>query len=133
ELGTDVIEAGITLSKRFKEKGQYLRSFVEDASLFIDIMMNVVLIYYASKRLRKRGNKKDALELLRIANAHCKTTLRTLLRGDGSTAHEGLFDIETGEFVRQSTQQGFRGDSCWSRGLAWALYGFCTAYNFTGN
>src|ERR1043165_4451885 len=133
DLDTIIVEAGITLSKRYKEKGQYLRSFVEDASIFIDIMMNVGIIFYASKRLRKRGNKKDAAELLHIANAHCRTSMRTLIRGDGSTAQEGLFDIETGEFVRQSTHQGFRGDSCWSRGLAWALYGFCTAYNFTGN
>ncbi len=133
ELDNVIVNAGITLSRRFKDKGQYLRSFVEDASLFIDIMMNVGIIFYASKRLRKRGNKKDAADMLRIANAHCQTTLRTLIRGDGSTAHEGLFNIETGEFMRQSTHQGLRGDSCWSRGLAWAIYGFCTAYNFTGN
>ena len=37
---------------------------------------------------------------------------------------EGMFDTATGEFLRQTTQQGYRGDSCWSRGLAWALYGF---------
>jgi unsaturated chondroitin disaccharide hydrolase len=54
-----------------------------------------------------------------------------LVRGDGSTAHEGLFDPATGEFLRQTTHQGYRGDSCWSRGLAWALYGFGTAYTFT--
>ena len=53
------------------------------------------------------------------------------MRGDGSTAHEGLFDLATGEFLRQTTHQGFRGDSCWSRGLAWALYGFGTAYRYT--
>jgi unsaturated chondroitin disaccharide hydrolase len=133
ELDSVIIQAGVTLSKRFKENGQYLRSFVEDASLFVDIMMNVGIIFYAAKRLRKRGNNRDSAELLRIANAHCNTSIRTLIRGDGSTAHEALFNLETGECLRQSTQQGFRGDSCWSRGLAWALYGFCTAYNFTGN
>jgi unsaturated chondroitin disaccharide hydrolase len=42
-----------------------------------------------------------------------------------------LFDLETGEFLRQTTHQGFRGDSCWTRGLAWALYGFGTAYGFS--
>ncbi|HLX63451.1 MAG TPA: glycoside hydrolase family 88 protein [Planctomycetota bacterium] len=133
DLDNVVVQAGATLSLRFKEKGEYLSSFVGPESLFIDIMMNVPIIFYASKRLRKRGNKKDAAELLKVANAHCKTTLRMLLRGDGSTAHEGIFDPETGEFLRQSTHQGFRADSCWSRGLAWAIYGFCTAYNFTGN
>jgi unsaturated chondroitin disaccharide hydrolase len=54
-----------------------------------------------------------------------------LVRGDGSTAHEGIFNLETGEFLRQSTQQGFRGDSCWSRGLTWSLYGFTTSYEYS--
>ena len=43
-----VLTAGKTLGKRFKEKGQYLRSFVAEESLFIDIMMNVGIIYYAA-------------------------------------------------------------------------------------
>jgi unsaturated chondroitin disaccharide hydrolase len=44
-----------------------------------------------------------------------------------------LFDLATGEFLRQTTHQGYRGDSCWSRGLAWALYGFGTAYAYTND
>ena len=119
-----VIEAGQTLSLRFKERGQYLRSFVADESLFIDIMMNVGIIFYAALQTG------DA-ELLRKANQHCLTTRRYLVRGDGSTSHEGLFNLETGEFIRQSTHQGWRDDSSWARGLAWALYGFGTAYSFT--
>ena len=70
-------------------------------------------------------------QLLDTAMRHCLTTRRVLVRGDGSTAHEGVFDLETGEFLRQTTHQGFRGDSCWTRGLAWALYGFGTAYRFS--
>jgi unsaturated chondroitin disaccharide hydrolase len=65
------------------------------------------------------------------AMRHTLTTRRVLVRGDGSTAHEGLFHLETGEFVKQTTHQGYRGDSCWSRGLAWALYGFGTCYGYT--
>ena len=42
---------------RFKEKGQYLRSFVADDSLFIDIMMNVGIIFYAA---RETGDKRSA-------------------------------------------------------------------------
>jgi len=55
------------------------------------------------------------------------------VRGDGSTAHEGIFDLETGEFLHQSTQQGWRNDSAWARGLAWALYGFGTVYGITSD
>ena len=114
-----LIEAGKTLALRFKEKGQYLRSFVAENSLFIDIMMNVGIIFYAA---RETGDRR----LRDIAMRHSLTTRRVLVRGDGSTAHEGIFDTDTGEFLRQTTHQGYRGDSCWSRGLAWAIYGFTT-------
>ena len=121
-----VIEAGRTLAMRFQHRGGYLRSFVAQDSLFIDIMMNVGIIFYAAK-------ETDDEDLWRVALDHCLTTRRYLVRGDGSTAHEGLFDTDSGEFVRQSTRQGWRSDSCWARGQAWALYGFATAYAFTGD
>jgi unsaturated chondroitin disaccharide hydrolase len=114
-------QAGKTMAMRFMEKGQYLRSFVEPASLFIDIMMNVGTIFYA-------GLKTGDERLLDVAHKHCLTSRRTLVRGDGSTAHEAMFDLESGECQNQSTHQGYRGDSCWSRGLAWSLYGFTRSY-----
>jgi unsaturated chondroitin disaccharide hydrolase len=119
-----VIQAGRTLAMRFKEHGQYLRSFVSDESLFVDIMMNVPIIYYAAQQT---GDP----ELWRIANQHSLTTRRTLVRGDGSTAHEGIFDVVTGEFLRESTHQGWRASSSWARGLTWAIYGFGTVYQYT--
>jgi unsaturated chondroitin disaccharide hydrolase len=117
---------------RFKEKGKYLRSFISDESLFIDIMMNVGVIFYAANQLGTR-NSEPGIKLNKIACEHCATTIRTLIRGDGSTAHEGIFNTQTGEFLKHSTHQGFRGDSCWSRGLAWSLYGFGTCYQLTSN
>ncbi len=124
KLNDVLIQAGRTLSQRFVEKGQYLRSFVSEDSLFVDIMMNVGLIFYAS---RETGDRR----LRDIAIRHALTTRRYLVRGDGSTSHEGIFDLGTGEFLRQSTHQGYRGDSCWSRGLTWALYGFGSCYEYT--
>ncbi|BCM91051.1 unsaturated glucuronyl hydrolase [Abditibacteriota bacterium] len=118
-------QAGKTMAMRFMERGQYLRSFVEPASLFIDIMMNVGTIFRA-------GLESEDQQLLDIANRHCETTRRVLVRGDGSTSHEAIFDLENGECLRQSTHQGYRGDSCWSRGLAWSLYGFTRSYLQTG-
>ena len=44
-----LITAGRTLALRFNPKGQYLRSFVAPESLFIDIMMNVPIIFYAAR------------------------------------------------------------------------------------
>lgn len=125
-LNAVVVEAGQTLALRFKENGQYLRSFLAEDSLFIDIMMNVGIIFYAAQQI-------SSANLLRVATQHCLTTRKYLVRGDGSTAHEGIFDLETGEFLHQSTQQGWRNDSSWARGLAWALYGFSNVYSMTGD
>ncbi len=124
ELDETIRQAGRTMALRFNEKGRYLRSFVSADSLFIDIMMNVGIIFCAAQETRDK-------RLLEVAIEHCLTSRRVLVRGDGSTAHEGLFDLATGEFLRQSTHQGHRGDSCWSRGLAWSLYGFGTSYGYT--
>jgi len=120
-----VLRAGHTLAMRFMEKGQYLCSFIGPESLFIDIMMNVPLIFYTAK---VTGDE----ELQRVALAHCRTTRDRLVRPDGSTAHEGIFDVATGEFLRQSTHQGKAPDSCWARGLAWSMYGFSKVYGLTG-
>jgi len=119
-----VIDAGKTLALRFQPKGRYLRSFVAPDSLFIDIMMNVGIIFYAAQQTNDS-------KLWQVATDHCLTTRRFLVRGDGSTAHEGLFSADTGEFVQQTTHQGWRNDSSWARGQTWALYGFTTAYQFT--
>ncbi len=121
---TVVIQAAKALAQRYNDKGQYLRSFVAEDSIFIDIMMNVGLIFYAARELNDK-------RLREIAVRHSLTTRRFLVRGDGSVAHEGLFDIDTGEFIRQGTHQGYRGDSCWSRGLTWALYGFAMANEYS--
>jgi len=119
-----VVTAGATMGHRFNEEGMFLRSFVAPESTFIDIMMNVGIMFYAAR-------ETDDADLLRKVTEHCLTTRRYLVRGDGSTAHEGIFDLDTGEFLRQSTHQGWRNDSSWARGQGWALYGFGTAYRFT--
>jgi unsaturated chondroitin disaccharide hydrolase len=121
-----VIRAGRTMGLRFNEQGRFLRSFVAPDSCFIDIMMNVGIVFHAA-------NRSSDTDLLRKAREHCLTTRRHLVRGDGSTAHEGIFDLETGEFLRQATHQGWRNDSSWARGQCWALYGFGTAYWLSGD
>jgi len=124
QLNGILTEAGLTMAQRYQPLGQYLCSFIAAESLFIDVMMNVGIIFYAARE----NNDKQLRDL---AMHHCLTTRRYLVRGDGSTAHEGIFDQNTGEFLRQSTQQGYRSDSCWSRGLAWAIYGFTIAWEYS--
>jgi unsaturated chondroitin disaccharide hydrolase len=119
-----LIDAGRTLALR-REKGGYLKSFVAPESLFIDIMMNVGIILWA-------GNETNDPTLRAIALEHCRTTAKTIVRPDGSTAHEGIFDLNSGDFLRETTHQGYAPNSAWTRGLTWALYGFTAVYRLSG-
>src|SRR5262249_43183665 len=99
-------------------------SFVGPQSLFIDIMMNVGIILWAANATNDETLRQIALE-------HCRTTAKHLVRSDGGTAHEGVFDLDTGRFLKQTTHQGWNGDSTWTRGLAWAIYGFTAVHRLS--
>ena len=64
KLNEVLVQAGQTLAERFNEQGGYLRSFIAEDSMFIDIMMNVGIIYYAA---RETGDRT----LRDIAIRHC--------------------------------------------------------------
>jgi len=119
-----LVQAGRTLALR-RQPGGYLASFVGPQSLFIDIMMNVGILFWAAQATGDETLRDVALE-------HCRTTQQHLVRPDGGTAHEGIFDLKTGQFLRTATHQGFGPDSTWSRGLAWALYGFTAVHRLSG-
>jgi len=123
-LNDVLVQAGQIMAERFQNSGGFLRSFAADNSVFIDTMMNVGLVFYAAREAEDR-------DLRDVAMRHSLTTRKVLVRGDGSVAHEGIFDLQTGEFLHQATQQGARADSCWARGLAWALYGFTICYEYS--
>ena len=114
----------------------FIYSFNGPQSLFIDVMMNVRLLF--------RGQALGASdEVVRRAIEHCRTSAHHLVRRDGpelgaedgSVAHEAIFNTERGrgEFRCLSTQQGYSPFTCWSRGLAWAIYGFAEAHRYTGD
>ena len=119
-----LVDAGRTLALR-RQMGGYLASFLGPQSLFIDIMMNVGIILWAANATGDETLRNIALE-------HCRTTRKCLVRADGGTAHEGIFDVATGQFVGEATQQGLRPDSTWTRGLAWAIYGFAAVHRLSG-
>jgi unsaturated chondroitin disaccharide hydrolase len=121
-----LIQAGRTMAGRFNPAGRYLRTWVAPGSTFIDVMMNVGIIYQAAELSGDRA-------LAEVATAHAMTSRRYLVRGDSSTVHEGWFDPDSGEFLRAATHQGVRSDSSWVRGHAWAIYGFGTAFQWTGD
>lgn len=135
-LADILITAATVQSFRWKDTGEdhYIYSFHGPQSLFIDIMMNIRLLFRAHQ-LGASG------ELFRRAIAHAKTTEKYLVqkRGErimdreGSVIHEGIFNPARGEFRNLSTQQGYSPFTCWARGLAWAVYGFTDTFLFTGD
>ncbi len=59
--------------------------------------------------------------------------MKNHFRPDYSSFHVVDYDPETGEVRARQTAQGYADDSFWSRGQAWALYGYTMCYRFTKN
>ena len=93
--------------------------------VIIDSMMNIEILFWAA---RNGGDES----LAETARTHAMTVARDLVRADGSTYHAADYDPELGVLVWQGTVQGLSDTSTWSRGQAWALYGFTATYRETG-
>ena len=91
----------------------------------VDCMMNLPLLYWASE---VTGDPRFRL----IAMKHADTAMDVFIRPDGSCNHIIIFDAETGEVLDNPGGQGYTSGSSWSRGQAWALYGFTLSYLHTG-
>lgn len=116
------------LAGRFRMKGNYIRAWNRpDAKYWtiIDTMMNIPLLYWASE-----DSGDDRFK--NIAMAHADTAMRDHIRPDGSVAHIVVHDPETGVAVETLQGQGSGVGSSWSRGQAWAIYGFVLSYIHTG-
>jgi unsaturated chondroitin disaccharide hydrolase len=92
----------------------------------IDNMMNLELLFWAAKN----GGSKDLYD---IAVSHANITMKYIVRPDNAVYHVADFDLETGEFVKGHTHQGYADESMWARGQTWGIYGFAMSYRETGN
>ncbi len=120
--------AASTLMSRFVLDGGYIIAWNGKNAAnwtIIDCLMNLPLLYWASKEL-------DDDRFKRIAMAHADMAIMDHLREDGSVVHIAEHDRETGEVVKTYGGQGAAEGSSWSRGQAWALYGFVISYIHTG-
>ncbi len=90
----------------------------------IDCMMNVPLLYWASREL-----KDD--RFTKIGKKFADMAMNQHVRPDGSVNHIVCHDVNTGAVVETLGGQGYGVGSCWSRGDAWALYGFILSYIHT--
>lgn len=124
-----LLQSARTLATRFKPAAGIIRSWDHSTAkwacpVIIDNMMNLELLFWATKE------SKDST-FYRIAVDHARTTMKHHFRPDFSSYHVIDYDTITGQVLKKNTHQGFADESAWSRGQAWALYGYTICYRET--
>ena len=123
-----LVRTAQSLSKRFNPDLGLLRSWgdINDKKDFLvipDNMMNLELLEWAGK-----NGYPHALE---VARSHATKTMRHHFRADGGTYHVLNYDPRPGfhgavQEIRRG--QGLSCETAWSRGQAWAIYGYSMMY-----
>lgn len=131
-----ILESAKSLATRYRPNAKVIQSWeITDGGLLqkgfvgpviIDNMMNIEMLVWASQN---GGDKKFA----KIAENHANTTIKNHFRPDFSSYHVVDYDLNTGKVNKKVTAQGASDSSAWSRGQAWALYGYTMMYRFTKN
>ncbi len=119
--------AATLLASRFNPNG-FIRAWngkEQQGWAIVDCMMNIPLLYWASDMTNDPRYRH-------IAMAHADSTMKNFVREDGSCNHIVIYDPMTGEVLDNPGGQGSHSGSSWSRGQAWALYGFVLSYLGTG-
>jgi unsaturated chondroitin disaccharide hydrolase len=88
-----------------------------------DTMVDLELLFWAARNGGDPAWNDMALR-------HALKTLTDMVRADGGTFHVVDYDT-SGRILSRGTFQGFSDSSTWSRGQAWAIYGFTLAYRYT--
>ncbi|CAG7617062.1 glycoside hydrolase family 88 protein [Paenibacillus allorhizosphaerae] len=88
----------------------------------IDTVMNLPLLHWA---YAETGDEP----YLNVCLSHIQNVLRLNLRENGMIYHAVDVHQDTGEPVNRIV--GFSPSSCWSRGMAWGIYGLALHYSYT--
>ena len=130
-----LLQAAKSLCTRVREQPQVIQSWdVSDNSwqaqrgwecpVIIDNMMNLELLFKAT---RLSGDST----YYHIAVTHADRTLKEHFRPDGSCYHVVDYSLTEGSVRHRQTAQGYADKSVWSRGHAWAIYGYTLCYRET--
>jgi hypothetical protein len=125
-----LLNSAKSLASRFSPKVGCIRSWnskaPDDFYVIIDNMMNLELLFWASKETGDSTYYDIAIE-------HANTTIKNHFRHDFSSYHLVNYNSETGKPKKKKTVQGAADDSAWARGQAWGLYGFSVMYRETND
>lgn len=124
-----ILQSAKSLITRYVPNAKTIRSWDHNkhkwgCPVIIDNMMNLELLFWAFK---ETGDST----YYDIAVNHANTTMKNHFRPDYSTYHVVDYDTITGEVLKKNQHQGYQDESAWSRGQAWAIYGFTATYRDT--
>ena len=122
-----LLAAADSLATLFNPRVGTLLSWPRNVAMFgghntiMDNMMNLELLFFSGKK-----------ENYDIAVCHADTTMKYQFRPDHTANHVAVYDPVTGRHLYNCTHQGFGDNTLWSRGQAWAIYGYTMVYRYTG-
>ena len=128
--------SGAVQASRWSEisGGGFIYSFNGPHSLFIDTIRSCRILAVSHLLGHYlQAEQDEAVSLLGRMIDHARATASySVYYGDGRdsydvsgrTAHESIFNMNSGEYRCPNSQQGYSPFSTWTRGLAWAMLGF---------
>ncbi len=131
-----LIQAAKSLATRYNPKVGSIQSWDRikstitgeywDFPVIIDNMMNLELLFFASK-VSGDPQYKD------IAIKHAENVMKNHVRSNYSSYHVVVYNPNTGAVEKRETFQGYAHESTWARGQGWGIYGFTMVYRETGD
>jgi hypothetical protein len=128
---TSIDTAAMSLATRYRPQIQSIQSWDSSknfrCAVIVDNMMNLELLMWAAAQ---GGSPR----LREIAVTHANTTMERHFRPDNAAFHVLDYTLgDGGRLLRKTTWQGYSDSSAWSRGQAWALYGYSSMYRLSGD
>ena len=140
-----VLRSAARLEQLFHPEVGLISTAPNGNDTIMDTMINLEVLWWAAKETGETKWRD-------LGRWHAQKTLEWLVRTDGSvfqSVHYRVGDaqdvrvgagraypmpasVKPGDWVFKHTHQGFAADTSWSRGTAWALYGFARAFQETG-
>lgn len=130
-----IVKSAQSLCTRFREAPGIIQSWDTkgwqgergwECPVIIDNMMNLELLFKATELTGDSTYYK-------VAVSHADRTMKEHFRENASCYHVIDYSLTTGEVRNRHTAQGYAHESIWSRGQAWAVYGYAMCYRFTGD
>ena len=122
-----LIQAARSLATRYNSVVGCVRSWQTlHFPVIIDGMVAIRLLWWASK-------ETGDTTLYAKAMSHSLKTMENNVRPDGSCYQIVDYNPTTGQIYSRQNKQGYTSSTTWSRGQAWAIYGFTIAYRETGD